>query len=1049
MRILGPVDVTVGGVPRVVRGLRRKAVLAVLALRSAEIVSVDRLTEVVWGDEAPRTAANTLQSHVSYLRGVLGHRTAIAARPPGYVLDIGADATDLWVAQRLIDEATGSRDPNVRAAHLRAALANWRDRPLVDVRGLAWLDEQAERLHKIQLEAVDALTEARLALGEHAQLVPELDRRSHQDPFHEHLHGQLMLALYRSGRQADALATYQRMRHTLRDELGIDPSPALRDLEAAMLRQDPTLDPPRTAITVTPPHAGAAMAPGVLEREHEIAELDAAAREAVAGMGSVVLVSGEAGIGKSVLVDAVRGLLPPRSRLLVGCCDDLATPRTLGPFRDLAASIGTRLAAALRDAGDRDEVLDALRAELSTPSTVLAIEDVHWADEATLDALSFLAKRVAELPAVLVLTYRGDGLGSSHPLQRLLGQVATAPRVRRLELARLSETAVSRLVAPHRLDPREVFSVTGGNPFFVTEIIASGQVDQVPATVADAVLARLHRLDPDAHAALAQLAVIPSTVERWLVDALLPGGGTAVAAAEQGGLLTVSPTGAGFRHELIRRTVVDALPVARRVELNRLVLAALVERDGADLSRVVHHAAEAGDIDAIIHYGPQAAHAASRASSHREEAAHLRLVLQHKELLDADERARLLSRYAIACSTIADISSALIAQREAVELRRALGEPRALGADLLWLSRICWMAGESEPAQQGAEEAVANLEGTDDDQLLALALSHLSSLHGINYRGHDGVRLGERAVALARVVGDTTILSHALTSLGNSQARLDLPQALTTLDEGLQVALAAGAVADVCRATCGIADLLAEDLRHDEAMGYVTAAIELAEGAEQLRFLYHMQAYRAGVATAAGAWDQAMSAVELILDAQPPAQPPTRCMALTALGRMQVRRGLPGGEKALAEAWELARQTRELQNIGPVALARAEAAWLRDDHASIGPMLEPVYADACRLDARELLPELGYWLGIAGCPVPPVDSGHPFALWAGGRWREAAEIWRDAGCTYEYAATLAESTNTEDLANALTILDALGAKPLASRIRTQLREPMPSVVAGD
>ena len=232
---------------RPVAGLRRKAVLAVLGLSAGEVVSTDRLIDVVWGDKAPATAANALQSNVSYLRSVLGSRTAIAARAHGYVLDIGAEATDLQVAERLIREGKESIDPSRSASYLRAALALWRGQPLVDVAGLTWLDGQAERIGNLRIEAVQALVDARLAFGEHAQLLPELERLTRQHPFHEHIHAQLMLALYRSGRQADALTTYRRLRGSLSEELGIDPSPHLRDLEAAILRQDNALQPRRSA----------------------------------------------------------------------------------------------------------------------------------------------------------------------------------------------------------------------------------------------------------------------------------------------------------------------------------------------------------------------------------------------------------------------------------------------------------------------------------------------------------------------------------------------------------------------------------------------------------------------------------------------------------------------------------------------------------------------------------------------------------------------------------------------------------------------------------
>jgi predicted ATPase len=238
--------------------------------------------------------------------------------------------------------------------------------------------------------------------------------------------------------------------------------------------------------------------PVLLERDRELAELAQAAREAVAGEGGLVLILGEAGIGKSSLVRALRGLLPANGRLLVGHCDDLGTPRTLGPFRDLVGSVGTGLTRALRGGGERDAVLTALRSELDWAGhpTILVVEDVHWADEATLDVLRYLARRIAELPAVLVLTYRDDELTREHPLHQLLGQAAASGRVRRLPLRRLSEQAVRQLGSASPVDARQVFAMTSGNPFFVTEVLATGDGDRVPSTVVDAVLARVRRLDP-------------------------------------------------------------------------------------------------------------------------------------------------------------------------------------------------------------------------------------------------------------------------------------------------------------------------------------------------------------------------------------------------------------------------------------------------------------------------------------------------------------------------------------------------------------------------
>ena len=242
VRLLGPVDVTVDGTPRPVPGLRRRAVLAALAVQPREIVSADRIIDIVWGDTVPVTATNTLQSQISRLRSILGDRAAILGRPPGYVLDIGDEATDVETAERLIRQGIQATDPVHSASQLQAAVALWRGQPLADVAGLAWFADHAQRLDHLLLQARHALIDVRLALGQHTQLLPELESLSRQYPLNEQIHRQLMLALYRTGRQADALAAYQRIRHTLDEDLGIDPGQGLRDLETAILRQDPTLD---------------------------------------------------------------------------------------------------------------------------------------------------------------------------------------------------------------------------------------------------------------------------------------------------------------------------------------------------------------------------------------------------------------------------------------------------------------------------------------------------------------------------------------------------------------------------------------------------------------------------------------------------------------------------------------------------------------------------------------------------------------------------------------------------------------------------------------
>ena len=298
----------------------------------------------------------------------------------------------------------------------------------------------------------------------------------------------------------------------------------------------------------------------------------------------------------------------------------------------------------------------------------------------------------------------------------------------------------------------------------------------------------------------------------------------------------------------------------------------------------------------------------------------------------------------------------------------------------------------------------------------------------------ESIAYGERAIALAREAGDAAVTSHALTNIGVSRWGLGHPAGQPTLDEALRVALEAGDVEDACRAYVNLVRNLLDWCRLEEAERYLTAAMKLAEETEFFGILSYMQVMRARLEFARGSWDEAVRAAEAAVDAFLPA----RCPALVVLGRVQVRRGQPRAVRLLSSAWKLAVQLDELQRLGPAAAARAEDAWLRGDHARVRDIAMPVYAEARRLGERAYQAELGYWLTKAGQPAETA-SGHPYALQAAGRWREAAAAWEAAGCPYEHAAALAESPEPGDLLAALGILDELGATPLATLVRGRLR----------
>ena len=782
------------------------------------------------------------------------------------------------------------------------------------------------------------------------------------------------------------------------------------------------------------------MVRSILEREQELAELGVAAREAASGTGSIVLIEGEAGIGKSSLVNSIRSVLPAEARLLLGYCDDLATPRVLGPLRDMRDQVGTSLTAAL-DSGDRGRVLDAIRAELDWADhpTVMVVEDVHWADEATLDVLRFLVRRIGSLPAVLVLTYRDDELTHDHPLRQLLGLASRAPRVRRLRLARLSMNAVRQLGSGTPLDPQRVYDMTSGNPFLVAEVVASGSVRGVPPSIAEAVRARLADLDEATRDAVEQLAVIPSTVERWLVESVVRGGLAALADAEERGVLGISPSRVSFRHELTRRAVVDSLPAARRVAANQVVLSALLERHEAravDLSRILHHAAEVGDEEVIVAFGPAAAAEAVAAGSHREAVAHGRLVLQHRSSFEPAELVTILNRQAIEAYTIGLADEAVSAQKEAVALLRKLGDPVQLGIGLRWLSRVYWWAGARPRAEAVGAEAIAVLSDSGDAPALAWALTNQAQLYFLAGRSVETIEVGERAVAMARELDDPGLLSHALNNVGAAAWDLGRGDARALLDESLQVALDAREFDHAIRAYVNIAWHLADDLRLDESERVLDAAIELAEEAEHIGFLRYMHVMRGSLALARARWDDAERDAESAADERPI----VRCPAFIVIGRARARRGDETAAAVLSEAWDLAVRLAEPQRMGPAGAALMEAAWLRGEGAAAAQRVLPYYDEIFRYGYPTVTADLGYWLRLSGQDVRLPDVEHPYAMLAQGRWRGAEALWRAAGTPYEAAMALAESPDAADRLAALAELDALGAEPLSRVVRLRLRD---------
>ena len=772
----------------------------------------------------------------------------------------------------------------------------------------------------------------------------------------------------------------------------------------------------------------------LLEREEALSGLRSALAEAADGHGAVALVSGEAGIGKTTLVRsfAAEG---DGARVLWGACDNLSVARPLGPFAEMAAA-APALGEALRAAERVDAYAGAL-AELGRERpTLCVVEDAQWADEATLDLLTFAGRRIADVPLLLLVTFRDDELGPDHPLRAAAAGIAPG-RARRVELVPLSAEAVGALAGAGR-DAEALHAATGGNPFFVTEALLAG-LERTPPTVRDAVLARAARISPEARAALELVSVVPAGAELdVLAGGLGPGAAAALAECEERGLLVVDEHVARFRHELARRAVEEGIAGARRREMNRVVLAGLLAV-GADPARLAHHAQAAGDAAALLEHGLVAARRAVAARSHREAAALYRRVLPYAERLPAHERARALEEASVEALT-AETDFALEARLRAVALRRELGDPLALGASLRWLSRVHWMRQEPDEGAAAGDEAVAVLEPLGPTRELAMAVSNSAQLAMLTQETDEAITLADRAAAIAADVGDEETLVHAETNLGSAlMTTFEIERGRELLERSAARAIGAGNLDDhACRALVNLAFGEWDVHQLDAAAAAADAGIAFAVERDQRHYLGYLVATRAMVNLAAGRWDEAAAGAAASLTHR---GSPHRGPALQVDTLVNLRRGGAETGERMAELWSNARAAGELQRLRPAAAIAAEAAWLQGDAHGVDAATSEVYELALQRGHSRDIGELAVWRARAGVlDAVPGRALEPYLLEMRGDHHGAAAWWQEVGASYDRALALIGADDAEALLEALTVLDGLGAIPVAARVRARLRE---------
>ncbi len=776
----------------------------------------------------------------------------------------------------------------------------------------------------------------------------------------------------------------------------------------------------------------------LLERDGFLAQLQDLLAQARTGPGRLAFVEGEAGIGKTSVLRAFAASVRAHSPVYWGACEAMATPRALGALDDIAIDSGGKLAMARGGSSERHHRFVAFVELLAERPALAVLEDVHWADEATLDLLRYAGRRIARTHSLLVASFRSDEVTPAHALRAVLGDLATAG-ASRLAPQPLSLAAVRSLCVDAGVDAMALHAHTAGNPFFVTEVLAATvkSTHGVPATVQDAVLARARRLSPSARAVLDAAAVAGPRAEAWLLRELTAAESGSIDECLATGVLRAEGAAFAFRHELARQAVLQAMSPTRALGLHRLVLQALLASDETAriAARLVLHAEGAGDVAAVRHWAPMAAREAAAQGAHRQAAAHWAQALAH--CAPSAERAALLDASAEDVHMSVGIDEAIAVRSEAARLWCAHGQPGNAAQSLARQSLMFMYAARNADAAAALRDANALVADDPGSSASRVVRSCAASLCLFECDHGEAIALATPVLAAAERDGDVAERATSLKTIGRALLALGRDaDGIATLERALALSLGANENRLASQVFANLGAGCVEAFRLADAEKWLRKGIDFCVERDLDATHRYQTAWLAHALLQQGRWDEAAAAAHAVI-AAPKATVIARIAALVALGRLRARRGDPGVWSALDEARDLAGGA----GPGRFHVARAEAAWLEGRDAEAARDASAHLPQAVAKQQIALAAQLLLWCRLGGdeaTPIPAFCARHPFALEAAGRWQDAADAWRAFGCTFERARALSRGDEPAQR-QALATFQELGAQPMVQRLCQRLR----------
>lgn len=761
-----------------------------------------------------------------------------------------------------------------------------------------------------------------------------------------------------------------------------------------------------------------------------------------AGEGHCLLVTGESGIGKTSLVKTFCKSIQPTCKVYQGSCDALFAPRPLGPILDIIWQLHGSEWVDTGSIADRSALFGRFHHELATldETTVIVIEDIHWADEATLDFIKFFARRITRLHCLFILTYRDDEIHTQHPLRNVLGQLPP-DSFTRLRLAPLSREVVQRMSDERGYNGEDVYTISGGNPFYVNEILASYSTG-VPDNIRDSVLSSFNILDEKTKQIWELLSVFPTGFEIKYLERMEPYYSSAIHNCLNLRILIPKEGLLSFKHELYRRTIESSISPLVRISLNKRILELFRESFEAngEIERIIHHAKNANENEIVVKYAPQAAKQAATVGAHVEAAKLYLTAIEYYQGNDKDILIGFYEPYAYECYLTNQVKEAIIYTGKALKLLQEKKDIEKIGDSMRFLSRLWWYDGNTKNAEVFAAQAIEVLNSQQPSKALAMALSNMSQLKMLSYEFDECIQWGEKAITIAKELNDNEILCHALNNVGTARSRSvsTRPQGVGELQQSLAIALEHSFDDHAARAYANLASNAIKMKDHVFAQKNIDDGIQYCEERDLDIYASYLVALKARLHFVTGDWREAAHITgTLVKDEKQP--PLVQIEALVVAATMMMRTGSSDPCPLLMEAKQKAFEMREPQRVIRVIIAVLEYEWIKgamllqkDDMEYAITMLE---YDGNMYEKSEFV----FWLSKARnqrLALKEFYEGYNTATDAS--IAKALACWKKLGCPYEQALVLFEG-DEDSKRKAIDIVDKLGAAVVCEKMKFGMR----------